>query len=73
MLAVDEAGDEVADVYRHSGTIGDTSSKTFAQKVKLPEERVGTLLVFKVYDRVSYGLVVSATDTIHVLDVVRNP
>lgn len=73
VLAVDEAGDEVADVYKDTGTIGDTSAKTFAQKVTLPSERVGTILVFKVYDRVSYGLVVTATDTIHVLDVVRNP
>jgi hypothetical protein len=29
--------------------------------------------VFKVYDRVSYGLIVGATDVIRVYDVVRNP
>jgi hypothetical protein len=73
VLAVDEAGYQVADVYRHTGTIGSTESKTFAPKVTLPEERVGTLLVFKVYDRVSYALVVNATDTIHVQYVARSP
>ncbi len=73
VLAVDEAGYEVADVYRNSGTIGSTESKAFAPKVTLPEERVGTLLVFKVYDRVSYALVVNATDTIHVHYVARSP
>jgi len=41
--------------------------------VKLPDERSGTMLVFKVFDRVSFGLIVGASDTIHVADVVRNP
>ena len=45
----------------------------FAPKVKLPDERSGTALVFKVYDRMSYALIVGASDTIHVRDVVRNP
>jgi LysM repeat protein len=73
VLAIDEAGYEVSDVYRRTGTVGDTESKTFAPKVTLPEERVGTVLVFKVYDRVSYALVVNATDTIHVQYVARSP
>jgi LysM repeat protein len=73
VLAVDEAGYEVSDVYRHSGTVGETESKAFAPKVQLPEERVGTLLVFKSYDRMSYALVVNATDTIHVQYVARSP
>ena len=46
---------------------------TFAPKVRLPDERSGTLLVFKVFDRLSYGLIVGASDTIQVGDVVRNP
>jgi hypothetical protein len=41
--------------------------------VRLPDERSGTLLVFKVFDRVSYGLILAATNTIHVADIVRNP
>jgi len=41
--------------------------------VRLPDERSGTLLVFKVFDRMSYGLIVGASDTIHVRDVVHNP
>ena len=73
VLAIDEAGYEVSDIYRRTGTVGDTESTTFAPKVKLPEERVGTVLVFKVYDRVSYALVVNATDTIHVQYVARSP
>jgi hypothetical protein len=41
--------------------------------VKLPEEAAGTLMVFKVYDRISLGLVMEATQAIHILDSVRNP
>jgi hypothetical protein len=42
-------------------------------KVTLPEEKEGTIMVFKTYDRISYGLVMEATDAIHLLDAVRNP
>jgi hypothetical protein len=73
VLAIDQAGDVVRDLYRGGGNIGSTVGTAFASKVKLPDERSGTLLVFKVYDRLSYGLVVGASDIIHVADVVRNP
>jgi LysM repeat protein len=84
MLAVDEAGDTcrpsrctaARDIYRNgSSIIGSTSgfSTDFAPVVKLPSERVGTLLVFRVFDRVSYGLIVGASDTIHVYDLVGTP
>jgi LysM repeat protein len=75
VLAVDHAGEVVRDLYRNGRQIGDTSGvgTSFAPKVRLPDERSGTLLVFKVFDRVSYGLIVGASDTIRVQDVVRNP
>jgi LysM repeat protein len=75
MLAIDSAGEVVRDVYRNGSNIGNTSGvgSSFAPKVQLPDERVGTLLVFKVFDRVSYGLVVGASDIINRGDVVRNP
>lgn len=43
------------------------------EKVKLPDEHAGTVMVFKVYDRIAYGLVMEATSDIHVHDAVRNP
>ena len=75
VLAVDQAGDVVRDLFRGGKQIGDTTGfgSSFAPKVRLPDERSGTLLVFKVFDRVSFGLIVGASDTIHVADVVRNP
>ncbi|MBT8103521.1 MAG: LysM peptidoglycan-binding domain-containing protein [Gammaproteobacteria bacterium] len=42
-------------------------------KVRLPDEQAGTVMVFKTFDRISYGLVMEATQAIHVLDAVRNP
>jgi len=42
-------------------------------KVTLPDESAGTVMVFKTYDRISYGLVMEATDAIHIHDTIRNP
>ncbi|MGB5257664.1 MAG: LysM domain-containing protein [Woeseiaceae bacterium] len=41
--------------------------------VKLPDEEAGTVMVFKTYDRISYGLVMEASQALHILDTVRNP
>ncbi len=54
---------------RYLGGVG----TQFSPKVKLPDERAGTLLIFKSFDRVSYGLVVGAANIIRVHDVVHNP
>lgn len=42
-------------------------------EVKLPDERVGLLMIFRTFDRVSYGLVMNASDSIHTLDEVKTP
>ena len=41
--------------------------------VRLPDEAAGTVMVFKVYDGIGYGLVMEATHVIHIHDAVRNP
>ena len=43
------------------------------EKVRLPNESIGQLLVFRVFDRVSYGLVVEAAQPIAVGATVTNP
>ena len=48
-------------------------SQLFAKKVRLPDERTGTFMVFKTFDRMSYGLIMEAKDVIHVADRVENP
>lgn len=64
VLSVWQAGEQITDMVK---------SGVFNRKVQLPDERAGLLMVFKTYDRISYGLIVSAESAIHELDKVRNP
>lgn len=41
--------------------------------IKLPDEAYGNLLVFRVFDNISYGLVMQVTDTVQVADVAKSP
>ncbi len=45
---------------------------TQPELVELPEEYAGVLMVFRTFEKVSYGLVMKANHPIHVLDSVRN-
>lgn len=58
-------------VYQNGRTVRDPFSKQTNAMVKLPDEIAGILMVFRTFKRVSYGLVMSATQPIHVLDKVR--
>jgi LysM repeat protein len=69
IMAIDQAGELVVD--RNDRSFG--SKVGFGKRVRLPEERAGTLLVFRTFDRLSYGLVVGASTEIHVADTVRTP
>ncbi|HEY5623285.1 MAG TPA: LysM domain-containing protein, partial [Gammaproteobacteria bacterium] len=59
------AGRRVQDEVTESGFRGEF--------VQLPDEPAGTMMVFRVFDRMSYALVMEATSDIRVLDVVRSP
>ena len=48
-------------------------NSTDGEKVKLPAERYGMLFVFRVFEKVSYGLVLNSTRPVNVLDVVQTP
>ena len=39
----------------------------------MPDEPAGTMMVFRTFDRMSYALIMEATDAISVLDTVRTP
>ena len=59
---------------RQSGRVQrDTISGKAEETILLPEQRAGQLLVFKVYDKVSFGLIMSATRALHLLDTVQQP
>ena len=48
-------------------------SASLPKEIKLPDERVGLVMIFRTYERVSYGIIVEATETINVLDAVETP
>ena len=43
------------------------------EKVQLPTERAGLLMVFRVFEKMAYGLVLQTEEPLRVGDVVRNP
>jgi len=57
----------------YAETDSDVNLLGMAKTVKLPSERAGTLLIFKSYDDMSYGLVVGSSTVMRIADVVRNP
>ncbi len=61
---------DVLTVYQSGNVVKD---RIKGGKVKLPDEKAGTVMIFKTYDRISYGLIMEATQALHVHDAVRNP
>lgn len=54
-------------------TIRDHYDKRRSEPVKLPNERSGLVMIFKTFDRVSYGLTLESERVIHNLDYVHTP
>jgi LysM repeat protein len=69
VLAVDQRGEVMHDVWGKRPFGKDVHGPV----VELPFERAGTLIVFKVFNRVSYGLVIGARAPMRVADRVYNP
>jgi hypothetical protein len=62
-------------LYSAGGTVRDVSKERNAAdaNIKLPDERSGLAFVFRVFDRVSYALIMHVTRPVNPLDVVQNP
>jgi hypothetical protein len=60
----------VLSIYQRGRAVSDPYG---SGKVKLPEQKAGVVMVFKVTERLSYALVMSETRGAHVLDKVRKP
>jgi hypothetical protein len=71
VLAVFHAGDVIPDTANRGFLNG--MSRLAATKVRLPDERTGTFMVFKTFDHMSYGLIMEATNVIRVADRAENP
>jgi hypothetical protein len=71
VLAVLGVGGDIRDT-ANQGYFGGMS-RLGAHKVRLPDERTGTFMVFKAFDRISYGLIMEAKDVIRVADRIENP
>lgn len=41
--------------------------------IKLPDERVGLMMVFRVFDRISYGIIMQASEPVNTKDAVQTP
>jgi len=57
-------------VYKTGETVRD---RVTGENVKIPDERAGLLMVFRTYEKLSYGLVLQATRSLAVQDKIRNP
>ena len=51
----------------------DTTAYAVSSSVQLPNERTGLFMVFKTYDRMSYGLMLESAREIEIGDKVRSP
>lgn len=75
VLAINQVGGTVRDSYSKGGmraTTG-TTSRGRGKSVQLPDERIGLVMVFKAFDRMSYALVMEATHEIRQGDLAKNP
>ena len=62
-------------LYSLGGTVRDTTKRRGdpAAQIKLPDERAGLAFVFRVFERVSYALIMQVTRPVNPLDVVQTP
>jgi hypothetical protein len=62
-------------LYALGGTVRDTTKPKNAPnaQIRLPDERAGLAFVFRVFDRVSYALIMHITKPVGPLDVVQTP
>ncbi|TAN46994.1 MAG: LysM domain-containing protein [Methylococcaceae bacterium] len=79
VVVVDKGGNDglevghVLDVTRNNRVVPDTRSNNPYEEITLPPEVVGNLLIFRTFERVSFGLIMKASLGLTVGDVVQTP
>jgi hypothetical protein len=82
VLGIYQAGKLIQDktgLKKGGKTLNDTALVEYLGKpraagepVQLPEEYAGVVMIFRTFDRLSYGLIMEATAPIHLYDTVKN-
>lgn len=57
-------------ILKHGDVVRDTIER---DKVRLPPERVGLLMVFRTFDKMSYALILKTDEPVGAGDIVQNP
>ena len=76
ILAVHQRGGVVRDTFKDGGLSANrkaTGTRLFGSKVQLPDERIGVVMVFKAFEKMSYALVMETTHEIRQGDRAKNP
>lgn len=63
----------VLQIQKTGRRIDDRTDARERAPLKLPDERSGLVMVFRTFDRLSYGLVLEINDTVNIGDRVTNP
>jgi len=62
----------VLNIYRAGKSVKDPMYKGWrTRKIKLPDEKVGKLLVYKTFDKMSMAIVLEASEIVHLQDIVK--
>jgi len=67
----------VLELFRFGGVVVDRTDPDGGwlrkKTVKLPDQQYGSLFIFRVFDKVAYGLVMQVSDSVQIGDVAKSP
>jgi len=60
-------------IMKRGKTINDSYGELRNEKINLPNEEAGVLMIFRAFNKISYGIIMTAVDAIHINDYVISP
>ncbi|MEM7358115.1 MAG: LysM peptidoglycan-binding domain-containing protein [Pseudomonadota bacterium] len=69
----DREGVKQGDVFRIKSQSVEKEDPVTGEKYRIPEEKIGLLMVFRTFNKVSYALITNSNRPIHSFDVVVSP
>lgn len=75
VLAISRYGKTIKDpeYVKSKSDVKPEASQPALGEVKLPDERIGLLMIFRTFERVSYGLIMQTNESVNTLDSVHTP